>query len=96
MTKKKSNTVKKTKTTRKAKPSKRRSAAESDRCQPLRDQLKELDQEIADLRESLTDPDIPNDIKARHRKKLQQLITTQTHTLKAFEACEAIEDDPRS
>jgi hypothetical protein len=95
MAEKKRKTVRKTKTARKGKPANRRTAAKSDRCQPLRDQLEEVDREIAEMREALAEPDIPEDLKEGLRRRLTQLTALRTRLLRALEACEEIQDDPR-
>jgi hypothetical protein len=95
MTKKKSKAAKKTKTARKTKPANRRMSAKSERCQPLRDQLEDLDRRISDVQESLGEPDIPKDLRARLERMLRQLITTRERVRRALEACEKIPDDPR-
>src|SRR5262245_17484180 len=73
MAKKKRTTVRGVKKAKKAKVKRatrkkkaaRRTAARGDRCQPLRDQLDRIDEDIFTDRELLSDPDIPRDIKAR-------------------------------
>jgi hypothetical protein len=64
--------AKKKKAARRGMPVSTRSA----RCQPLRDQLRQLDEEIAD-------PDIPRDLK----KRLKQL---RERVLRALRACESV------
>jgi hypothetical protein len=93
MAKKKSKTVRRAKAVRTARAGARR-AAGSARCQRLREQLMELDQEIAGVREDLGDPDIPAGIKARLRVILRQLLATRTRVLRALEACERVPQPP--
>ena len=76
-------------------PALTRAASRSVRCQPLRDQLERHDLEIANIRESLDDPDIPNRLKARLRLLLRQLLASRDRVLRALEACERIPADPR-
>ncbi len=82
-------------TTKRARTAPAITRAAPDRCQPLRDQLERHDLEIANIRESLDDPDIPNRLKARLRLLLRQLLASRNRVLRALEACERIPVDPR-
>jgi hypothetical protein len=95
MAKKKSEKAGKAETARKGKPAKKRTAAEPDRCQPLRDQLAKLNKEIAGVQASLADPDIPRDLRKRLEQLLRQLLAMKKRVLRDLEACERIPDDPR-
>jgi hypothetical protein len=71
-------------TTKKAK-----AKAKADPCQPLRDRLEMLDQQIADLVEALGDFDIPAKIKKGFRDALKRLRTLRGQLLAELRKCEA-------
>ena len=71
-----------------------KSAATSDRCQPLRDLIHQLGEEIAQIRGDLTDPDILGKIKDRLRVLLKQMIAQRTRLQRELAKCEEIGSDP--
>ena len=95
MAKKKSKTIRRKKTVRTARAGAGRTRDARARCQPLREQLMALDEEIGQVRDSLTDPDIPAGIKARLRILLRQLLATRTRVRRALEVCERVPVGPR-
>ena len=72
----------------------RRRAGATDRCQPIRDHLDRVDQEISDLRDSLDDPDIPKSIKKRIPMFLKQLLRLRVQLAAALKSCEALPASP--
>jgi hypothetical protein len=58
----------------------------SDRCKSLREQLAEIDREIAEIREALDQPDVPEHVKAALRERLSRLKPLRARVLGALEA----------
>jgi hypothetical protein len=66
----------------------------SDRCQPLRDLIHQLGEEIAQIRGDLNDPDILGKIKVRLRALLKKLIAQRQRLQRELAKCEEIGSDP--
>jgi hypothetical protein len=68
--------------------------AATDRCRPLREQIKRVEAEIADIRSDLVDPDIPPRIKARLRLLLKKDLLLLAQLRAALKRCEALPERP--
>jgi hypothetical protein len=73
----------------------KRSTGKSDRCRPLREQIKKTEAEIFELQESLSDPDIAPGIKVTLRKLLAQTRALLVRLRAALKRCEALPKRPR-
>ena len=62
----------------------------SDRFEPLRQQIAQLDDEISKLEDELSDTDIPPPVKTRLRELLKQRRLLRGRLEKALEQCEAL------
>lgn len=76
---------KKAKSTRKAR---------SDRCGPLREQIQRVDKEIDEIRNDLSDSDIPKDTAKKLRALLRQLEQLRARLMRELDKCEALPDSP--
>ena len=65
-----------------------------DRCRPLRDQLKQVGQEISNVEKSLDDPKIPESTKQRLRALLIRLKGLERRLQRELKRCEAIPVNP--
>ena len=64
----------------------------SDRCQPIREHIKQVQQDILDIREALTDPDILQSIKDSLKKELPRLQRLLSQLKAALATCERLGD----
>jgi hypothetical protein len=71
-----------------------KTAAKPDRCQPLRDLIHRIGEEIAQIHGDLADPDIPASIKTRLRALLKKLIAQRQRLQQELAKCEEIGSDP--
>lgn len=69
-------------------------ARQSDRCEPLREQLRRVELEIQECLEVIGDPDILASIKARCKRILPSLRALRTRLIAALKACEALPAHP--
>ena len=69
-------------------------AGATDRCQPIRDHLDRVDQEIENIRDSQDDPDIPKSIKKKLPPFLKQLLRLRAQLAAALKSCEALPASP--
>jgi hypothetical protein len=71
---------------------KKRKKVRSDTCDPLRQQIERVEEEINEIDEALGEPDIPADIRRRLqalKRQRQQLLNRLRQDLKK---CEALSD----
>lgn len=67
----------------------------SDRCQPIREHIKQVQQDILDIREALTDPDILQSIKDSLKKEMPRLRRLLAQLKAALTTCEGLGDVKR-
>jgi hypothetical protein len=63
-------------------------------CRPIRQQIKEVKQQIRDIEDALVDPDIPRPLKQSLRQELPRLKMLLRRLVAALEACEALSTPP--
>jgi hypothetical protein len=61
-----------------------------DRCRPLREHVRELQQEIRNVRAQLSDRDIPPDTRRKLQQLLNRLVAQLPRALTLLRQCEAI------
>lgn len=66
-----------------------------DRCQPLREHVERLQEEIAQVREDLAEPDIPRPLRRKLEQLLRRLLAQLRDAQALLRKCEAIKD-PRT
>jgi hypothetical protein len=65
--------------------------AEARRCDPLRQQLEVIDADLARLRDDLSEPDLPPDLKRRLRELLTKLQALRPEVQRVLTQCEGSE-----
>jgi hypothetical protein len=77
---------------KKAKASSRARASRSkvDRCRPLREHVRQLQAEIAEVRAQLAEPDIPPALRRKLQQLLNRLVAQLPRALALLRQCEAI------
>jgi len=71
-----------------ATPANKRAPTRADRCQPIRDRLNAVEEDIGEIRGALDEPDIPSDLRERLKRMLVRKMSEKRRILEELRRCE--------